>query len=302
MLLRKPFLQSILASAASAGVIVISTDSVSLADAPDNNDASQNAPATVITRQRAQLRRAALQEMSGPQAPRDITNPNGSNRTIFGKAPKRQLMNLCNIHLHNGAEHRGTNFSTYAGQGDGSGYDSGYLYTGKLTPEELKPVSLKRGSDGHKSLQSGDTIEVHYVYSTANVKPGPTLASCLSPENSNPQLRVEAVIAVLVNDRRAADFSNITRHSVENGYHSAPNLPDNLGQSIVYSGSTTGPGYNTKPSPFQVTWSVRPKVLKVDVLSVEQWLRGNVFKEDHAHGVRNLIINPALLSRIQAVN
>jgi len=147
MLLRKRFLHSILASAASVGMIVISTNSVSLADAPDNNDASQNAPATVITRQRAQLRRAALQEMSGPQAPRDITNPNGSNRTIFGKAPKRQLMNLCNIHLHNGAEHRGTNFSTYAGNGDGSGYDSGYLYSGKLTPEELKPVSLKRGSE-----------------------------------------------------------------------------------------------------------------------------------------------------------
>lgn len=292
----------LLTNIASAGVIVISTGSVTLADAPSNKDASQNTLASVVSRQRAQLNRAALLEMSGPQSPRDITNPEGSNRTVFGNAPNRRLMNLCNIHFHDGAEHRGSEFNRYAGNTDGSGYESGYLYSGQLTRDELKPLAMNRGSDGHRTLQPGSTIEIHYVYTTANVKPGSTLASCHSPEHRNPQLRVEAVIAVLVNNRRAANFSTITRLSKGNGYHSAPSLPDNLGTPVVYSGSTTGPSYNTRPSPYQVTWSVRPKVLKVDALSVDEWLRSNQFKEDHAHGVRNLIINPALLSRIQPVN
>jgi hypothetical protein len=67
---------------------------------------------------------------------------------------------------------------------------------------------------------------------------------------------------------------------------------------VVYDGSTTGPGYNEKGSPFQVTWSVRPKVIKLDINSVGSWLAENEFDEDHAHGVRNLVMNPDLLSPI----
>jgi hypothetical protein len=52
-------------------------------------------------------------------------------------------------------------------------------------------------------------------------------------------------------------------------------------------------------SPFQVTWSVRPQVAKVSISSIKTWLQGNTFDEDHAHGVRNLIINPDLLSAIK---
>ena len=32
----------------------------------------------------------------------------------------------------------------------------------------------------HGNLEPGDTIEVHYVHSTAQVEPGPTLGACLS--------------------------------------------------------------------------------------------------------------------------
>lgn len=125
MLLTKSLRHPILANITSAGVSVISTGSVTLADAPNNNDASQNAPASVVTRQRAQLNRAALLEISGPQSPRDITNPEGRNRTVFGNAPNRQMMNLCNIQLHDGAEHRGSEFNRYAGNANESGYESG---------------------------------------------------------------------------------------------------------------------------------------------------------------------------------
>jgi hypothetical protein len=94
------------------------------------------------------------------------------------------------------------------------------------------------------------------------------------------------------------DFKKLTEHGVKNGLHQALNIPDNSGTAVQYAGSTTGPKYNEKGSPFQVTWSVRPKVLKVNIETVGEWCKGNVFKEDHAHGVRNLVINPDLLSNI----
>ena len=150
----------------------------------------------------------------------------------------------------------------------------------------------------HGGLQSGDTIEVHYVYSSARIKPGPTLGACLHDAIGNPQLRVEAQVYVLVNDSNAHDFRELARHEKRGGFHQALNIPSNTGTPVQFSGSTTGPGYNEKGSPFQVTWSVRPRVAKVDIRSVGQWCKGNVFKEDHAHGVRNLVVNPELLSTI----
>jgi len=67
---------------------------------------------------------------------------------------------------------------------------------------------------------------------------------------------------------------------------------------VQYTGSTTGPGYNEKGSPFQVSWSVRPQVAKVDIKTVGNWFADNIFDENKAHGVRNLVTNPALLSKI----
>ena len=42
-----------------------------------------------------------------------------------------------------------------------------------------------------KSLTPGDTIEVHYVYSSADVQPGSTLGACMADGINNPALRVE---------------------------------------------------------------------------------------------------------------
>lgn len=79
-------------------------------------------------------------------------------------------------------------------------------------------------------------------------------------------------------------------------FHQALNIPNYTGTPVRYAGSTTGSTYNEKGSPFQVTWSVRHKVLKVNINTVGAWCKGNVFKEDHGHGVRNLVTNPSLLS------
>lgn len=251
---------------------------------------------TVIAEQRAQLAESSRDKGFGPQSPRDIDVIKGDNLRLFGSAPAYTSMNLCNIHFHKNAEHKGGEFAKYAVNGGGHGYNSGYVYTGKLTKAELTPLKKEVGASKHGSLSPGDTIEVHYVHSTAQVKPGPTLGSCLSDSIGNLQLRVETQVYVLVNDGTGLDFTMLTKHGMKAGYQQALHIPADTGIAVQYAGSTTGPGYNEKGSPFQVTWSVRPNVAKVNIHTVGKWLEGNAFDEDHAHGVRNLVINPDLLS------
>ena len=250
----------------------------------------------VIAEQRAKLADSTKDKGYGPQSPRDIDTIKGDNTLDFNAAPPYTEMNLCNIHFHENAEHKGGEFTKYQGNGDGHGYLSGYEYSGTLSEAELTPVGHKVCPNKHDFLEPGDTIEIHYVHSTAKVNPGPTLASCLSEAVKNPQLRVEAQVYVLTNDGKGEDFMQLTAIGQKDGFNQALHIPSNTGTPVTYDGSTTGPGYNEIGSPLQVSWSVRPKVLKVDIKSVGKWCEGNVFKEDHAHGVRNLVTNPALLS------
>lgn len=253
----------------------------------------------VIAEQRAALITATLNKGFGPQAPRDINAIDGSNSLVFEAAPPYTQMNLCNIHFHEGAEHKGGEFTAYAGNGDGKGYGTGFLYDGELTEAELAPVDYEVGSSEHGDLQPGDTIEIHYVHTPAQIQPGPTLGACLSEAVNNPQLRVEAFVYVLVNDDAAADFVELNTVDVVGGVHQAVSMPtETSGTPVEYNGSTTGPGYNEKGSPFQVSWSVRPNVTKVSIASVAKWLEDNAFDEGYAHGVRNLVTNPDLLSPI----
>ena len=251
----------------------------------------------VIAAQRAALAAATKGKGYGPQSPRDIDSLKGKNARKFGTAPSSTKMNLCNIHFHKNAEHKGGEFTKYAGNGDGHGYQSGYKYSGKLSKKESSSHP-EVCPNSHGGVSVGDTIEVHYVYSTAKVKPGHSLGACLSPSIGNPQLRVETQVYVVVNDNKALNFTKLTKHSIKKGYHQALNIPTDTGSPVQYAGSTTGPGYNEKGSPFQVSWSVRPKVAKVHIATVGQWCQGNAFGEDHAHGVRNLVINLDLLSNM----
>lgn len=252
----------------------------------------------VIAEQRAALAESTKDAGFGPQAPRDISSTAGNNHRAFSQAPAYTEMNLCNIHFHENAEHKGGEFTHYAGNGDGHGNGTGFQYDGKLSESELAPVDHNIGESEHGDLEPGDTIEAHFVYTTAKIEPGATLGSCLNDSIGNPQLRVEAVVMVLVNDEKAADFNKMADVEMVNGYYQAPNLPNDLGTPVEYDGSTTGPGFNETGSPYQVSWSVRPKVERVNINSVDSWLKYNVFEEDHAHGVRNLVKNPDLLSPI----
>lgn len=253
-------------------------------------------PDSVIAAQNAKLESNARGSGFGPQSPRDLSFRDGENRRIFAYAPERQALNLCNIHLHENAEHRGGEFTTYAGNGDGQGNGGGFKFNGTLTGAELAPVGRTIGKSEEGDLVPGDTVEIHFVYTSADAKPGATLGACFTDATKNPQLRVEAVVAVLVNDPKAASMTGMAEVKQVAGLYQAPNLPDRLGTPIRYAGSTTGPAYNEVASPFQVTWNVRPKVAKVDINSLAAWLTDNPFKETHAHGVRNLVTNPALLS------
>lgn len=252
----------------------------------------------LVAQQRANLAKNTDGKGFGPQSPRDLDWPSGANPVVFSAAPPHTKMNLCNIHFHKNAEHKGGEFTEYAGNGDGKGHQSGFKYSGKLSKKELSPLKKPVCVGEHGGLQSGDTIEVHYVHSTAQIKPGPTLGACLSDSIKNPQLRVETQVYVLVNDAKALDFMEATKIGEQNGFQQALAIPSNTGKPIQYAGSTTGPSYNEQGSPFQVTWSVRPKVAKVTIQSVGKWCEGNVFNEDHAHGVRNLVVNPKLISEI----
>lgn len=238
----------------------------------------------------------------GPQTPRDIDSLQGENKRVFTKAPSAKEMNLCNIHFHKNAEHKSKAFSIYAGDGDGHGYESGYQcnVSKRLNKAELAPTAQPVCKGEHGELKPGDTIEVHWVHSSCDVKPGKGLGSCLSDTCANPNLRVETQVFTLVNDPKALDFNTLDYDgNMVNGYHQAKAIPDYTGKPVEFLGSTTGPKYTEQTcSPLQVTWSVRPKCARVDINSVAKWCESNEFGEDHAHGVRKLVTNPKLLSTI----
>lgn len=237
----------------------------------------------------------------GPQTPRDIDSKHGENKIVFALAADYKQMNLCNIHFHVNAEHKAKDYSTHA-EGE-HGADGGYQcnISKSLSKADLAPTAEPVCPSEHGALKPGDTIEVHWVHSSAPVVPGPTLGACLSDNVKNPDLRVESQVFTLVNDPKALDFNTMDYHGkVVNGYQQADAIPSNTGKPALFAGSTTGPKYNDQTcSPLQVTWSVRPTCAKLDINSVAKWCKGNAFKEDHAHGVRKLVTVPALLSEIK---
>ena len=230
----------------------------------------------------------------GPQTPRDISVKSGANDRLFTLAPASAEMNLCNIHFHAQAEHKGPGYKIFAGATDDGGYQCNE--TASLTEAQLAP--LEGACEG---VKPGDTIETHWVHSSCDVTPGEGLGSCLSESCANPQLRVEAQVFVVVNDVNAPDFRDYAHGgSMVDGLAQAKALPTGAGEPVVFAGSTTGPSYTEqKCSPLQVTWSVRPACMPVSIQSLHAWCADNVFNEKKAHGVRQLVTNPALLSKIE---
>lgn len=234
----------------------------------------------------------------GPQTPRDIADKAGLNRATVPLAPTAATLNLCNIHFHANAEHKGPGFSLWAGAGEHGGYKcSG---GDKLTPAQLAAPAHGKCH----GVKPGDTVEVHWVFTSCPVsgmKPGQGLKACSSEACANPVLRVESQVFLVVNDAKALDFRTFTGDGVgkKDGRQQVA-LPGNTGNPVQFIGSTTGSVYdNSKCSPLNVTWSVRPTCAKVNFATLDHWCESNSFGENHAHGVRPLVTNKALLAPIR---
>lgn len=232
----------------------------------------------------------------GPQTPRDITSIVGTNPTTFDIAPPPSELNLCNIHSHTNAEHKGPGFSVFVNATDRGGYACNN--TDSLTAAELAPAPGAYGG-----VVPGETIEVHWVHtSCGNAAPGEGLGACVPEGCTDPALRVETQVFLVVNDENALDFTEFGYAGSANdaGLHQAKALPSGTGDPIQFLGSTTGPSWDQKTcSPAQVTWNVRPQCAKVDINSLHSWAEnGNPFKETDSHGVRQLVTDPRLLSPI----
>ncbi len=232
---------------------------------------------------------------AGPQTPRDISNPFGTNPVTFPVAPAAEELNLCNIHTHTNAEHKGPGFSIFVNDTDSGGYACND--TENLTDAERAPL------DGaYKGAKPGDTIEVHWVHTSCPVTPGEGLGSCLTDTCTDPLLRVEAQTFLVVNDENAPSFLDYAYDgTMRNGFHQAKAIPSDTGEPVEFLGSTTGPSYTEQTcSPMKVTWSVRPQCKKISMQSLHLWAeQGNVFNETKSHGVRQLVTSPELLSPIE---
>lgn len=235
----------------------------------------------------------------GPQTPRDIFFKDGLNMTAFPMAPASDQLNLCNIHTHTHAEHKGPGYSTFVNNTDSGGYACNDASS--LTSEQLIDPYGDLGK--FKGAKPGDTIEVHWVHTSCDITPGEGLGSCLTDTCTDPLLRVEAQVFLVVNDpENAYDFTQLAYGgNIVNGLHQAKMIPSDTGTPVVFRGSTTGPSYTqSKCSPLSVTWSVRPNCARVDIGSLHRWAEmGNVFNETKSHGVRQLVTAPELLSPIE---
>jgi hypothetical protein len=221
-------------------------------------------------------------ETAGPQAPRDIDEKAGENPVTFAPAPPAAEMKLCDIHFHRSAEHRAKAFHEAAEDGNG------WVCTESMAKPGMEGHMEGHEEKGCEGIGDGDTIEVHWVYTTCDVGPAPCLASCFSAACQNPQLRVEAQVFTL---------GHHGEKWFKAGYDKAPPPP---GDAVQYLGSTTGGAYNPEDacSPFQVTWNVRRDCRPLALRGLDKWCEHNEYGEDHAHSVRDLVTDPGLLSEI----
>ncbi len=231
----------------------------------------------------------------GPQSPRDISNKAGMNTDAFPLAPTASEMNLCNIHTHTNAEHKGSGFNIFVSDADNGGYACNETPT--LSVAELAPAE-----GAYQGVKPGDTIEVHWVYTSCVATPGEGLGACVPEGCSDPLLRVEAQVFLVVNDPNSLDFSAMAYGgNIVDGRHQAKSIPTTTGEPVLFRGSTTGPLYDQHScSPIKVTWNVRPQCTKLDINSLHRWAeQRNVFNETKSHGVRQLVTAPELLSPIE---
>ncbi|MGD2115766.1 MAG: delta-class carbonic anhydrase [Acidobacteriota bacterium] len=186
----------------------------------------------------------------GPQSPRDITQTAGTNPL---PVPDGDTPNLCNVHFHEPFEHAGF--------------------------AEIPEVEAAAGDPVCQSVEVGDEVEFHWVYTNCDLPETPVqgLDNCVC-ERDDMVLRVYAQAYVV----GAAGV--------------APSQPES--SLVSYTGSTTGPSYdNATCSPARVNWEVAETVEVAGLKELGAWCEENPWPgEDHPHGSRELVTDPAWLS------
>ena len=297
-------MKTTLSTVAGFAILVAACSSVGWPGSSDEGESTDVAEAVEETSEVMETAEEAVVEAkakpgicvdAGPQTPRDISSKIGLNLADFQLAPAASDMNLCNIHTHTNAEHKGPGFSKFVNATSTGGYACNE--TDSLTAAELAPAP-----GAYKGVVPGQTIEVHWVHTSCAATPGEGLGACVPEGCTDPLLRVEAQTFLVVNDPEAPDFMDYAYGgNVVNGKHQAKAIPISTGTPVSFRGSTTGPSYTQEVcSPAQVTWNVRPNCMKVDINSLHRWAEsGNVFNETKSHGVRQLVTAPELLSPIE---
>jgi len=229
-------------------------------------------------------------QQAGPQSPRNIQETAGDNPARFSKSLlpiTDRYMRLCDIHFHKPGEHK------IPATIPAPGRPTGFVCSGAALAEPHQTGGEEPEQVGCQNVQVGDTIEVHWVYTTCDVEPAPTLDSCFSETCKNPQLRAEAQVFRLTPPGYPGADNWATA-----GYSRLPPMARVPG-IVEYLGSTTGDAYDdTKCSPFQVVFTVRPGCRLLTLASLNQWCANNPFNENHPHGVRKLVTLPSMLSSI----
>lgn len=201
----------------------------------------------------------------GPQSPRDLSVAGGTNKLPVpgdGTRPPH----LCNVHFHRPAEHTGID---------------------ACPAVEEAPVVGVCPAPGTEPVRPGEEIELHWVYTSCELPdpPKPGLDNCVCDE---PVLMVIGQKYVVAGEAGAGVATEVRE-------------PD--GDFARYGGSTTGPSYGSgdpgdskECSPARVQWAVARQCRALSLSALGAWCASNEWREDHAHGARELVTREDWLS------
>jgi len=196
-----------------------------------------------------------------PQSPRDLsTGAEGDKipKAIVLTESQAMSLPLVNVHFHLGAEHKSDN---YADDSESTAWDAsstksgprpGWKCGGSLSSYQLAPYSFVHC----KGVEVGKTYEVHYVHSTAGVH--------RAELGDNADMMADG-LGGAANGRGLLNPMVVVQGQVFRIVNGAPTVSDMLhgwtvvdhSDSVMYSGSTTGPSHdNTVCSPYVISWHV----------------------------------------------
>lgn len=264
--------------------------------------------------------------VAGPQSPKDLTTDRISDGNRFSAAPvmhRKQMndMELVNVHFHLGAEHKSDAYNSNAVSDSGTtftagGHDvrAGWWATGTAADFHSTRASATPVGSPCEDLYVGDTIEVHWVHSSA----GKQAAGSDDPEGThltdglgnaangrnllNPMLHVEGTVYSIVSDDTAETVFDPGKNEPEKNktlldYH-MPKAGEN--DYVRYVGSSTGQSFTGNfaakdqlCSPYVINWGVDLRLHKVKNTTMVELCqalkKNNIVTDLKPHGSRVLL-------------